>query len=376
MHSLRESPASGTSGPVDDGGARLPASGIVEDVRRPSPLRLRPGTPVLSRGGGEVQCGSDPRWSFVLSGLTPDEERWLGEVAERRHVTLEQAAARCGVPAERRDEIMTALVRAGVLVPVPGTVGAVTAAADGAADATVLGMLRPDGAGLVTLADRARRTVGISGLGRVGTGVAQHLGTAGVGSLVLDDPQPVQVTDVGLGGLRPADVGRARHDAVRALLAERSPRAAVRTDEVPDLGGLDVVVVVEPHAAHPARYQRLLGLGVPHLPVVVREADMVVGPLVLPGRSACVRCVDLARADVDARWPALAAQLRTTAEPAHEATLAAVAAATAAAQVLALLDGHRPAAVGACLEISLPAGLPRVHPTGPHPRCGCVYLPA
>lgn len=312
----------------------------------------------------------------MLSGLTPDEERWLGEVAERRHVTVEQAAARCGVPAERRDEIMTALVRAGVLVPVPGTVGAVTAAADGAADATVLGMLRPDGAGLVTLADRARRTVGISGLGRVGTGVAQHLGTAGVGSLVLDDPQPVQVTDVGLGGLRPADVGRARHDAVRALLAERSPRAAVRTDEVPDPGGLDVVVVVEPHAAHPARYQRLLGLGVPHLPVVVREADMVVGPLVLPGRSACVRCVDLARADVDARWPALAAQLRTTAEPAHEATLAAVAAATAAAQVLALLDGHRPAAVGACLEISLPAGLPSVHPTGPHPRCGCVYLPA
>lgn len=337
---------------------------------------------MLSRGGGQMQCGSDPRWSFVLTGLTPAEETWLEEIAERRHVTVEQSAARCGVPAERRDEIMTALFRAGVLVPVPATVGAVTAPADGAADATVLGMLRPDGAGLATLADRARRSVGVVGLGRLGTAVALHLATAGVGGLLLHDPLPVQITDVGLGGLRAVDVGQARDDAVRSMLAERSPRVTVRVDDS-RVGGtgldptaLDVVVVTEPHAAHPARYQRLLGLGVPHLPVVVREADVVVGPFVRPGRSACVTCVDLARADADREWPALATQLRKVAEPTQEATLAAVAAATAASQVLAQLDGHRPAAVGACLEISLPAGLPRVRPAEPHPRCGCVALPA
>jgi hypothetical protein len=355
---------------------------MVVAMKPPPLLRLRPGTPVLSRGGGQVQCGSDPRWSFVLSGLTPAEETWLEEIAERRHVTVEQSAARCGVPAERRDEIMTALFRAGVLVPVPTAAGAVTAPADGAADATVLGMLRPDGAGLATLADRARRVVGVVGLGRLGTAVALHLATAGVGGLLLHDPLPVQVTDVGLGGLRTVDVGQARDDAVRSMLAERSPRTTVRVDDT-RAGGtgldpttLDVVVVTEPHAAHPARYQRLLGLGVPHLPVVVREADVVVGPFVRPGRSACVACVDLARADADREWPALATQLREVAEPTQEATLAAVAAATAAGQVLAQLDGHRPAAVGACLEISLPAGLPRVRPAEPHPRCGCVVLPA
>jgi len=328
-----------------------------------------------------MQCGTDPRWSFVLSGLEPAEEAWLEEIAERRHVTIDQSAARCGVPAERRDEIVTTLARAGVLVPAAASVGAVTASADGAADATVLGMLRPDGAGLATLADRARRVVGVVGLGRLGTAVALHLATAGVGGLVLHDPLPVQVTDVGLGGLRPVDVGQARDGAVRSLLAERSPRVGVEVDGGGagpgfDPAGLDAVVVTESHAAHPARYQRLLGLGIPHLPVVVREADVVVGPFVRPGRSACVACVDLTRADADREWPALAAQLRETAEPTHEATLAAVAAATAAGQVLAQLDGHRPTAVGACLEISLPAGLPRVRPAEPHPRCGCVVLPA
>lgn len=361
---------------------RAAPSGIVDRMQRAPLLRLRPGTPVLSRGGGQMQCGSDPRWSFVLSGLTPAEETWLEEIAERRHVRVEQSAARCGVTVERRDEIMAALVHAGMLVPVPETVGAVTAPADGAADATVLGMLRPDGAGLATLADRATRTVGVVGLGRLGTAVALHLATAGVGGLVLNDPLPVQITDLGLGGLRSVDVGQARDFAVRSLLSERSPRVAVRVDES-GAGGigfnptdLDAVVVTEPHAAHPARYQRLLGLGVPHLPVVVREADMVVGPFVRPGRSACVTCVDLAHADADREWPALAAQLRKTQEPTQEATLAAVAAATAASQVLAHLDGHRPAAVGACLEISLPAGLPRARPAEPHPRCGCVLLPA
>lgn len=367
---------------MDDGSGPAAPSGIVDRMKRAPLLRLRPGTPVLSRGGGQMQCGSDPRWSFVLSGLTPAEETWLEEIAERRHVTVEQSAARCGVPAERRDEVMTALFHAGVLVPVPETVGAVTAPADGAADATVLGMLRSDGAGLATLADRATRTVGVVGLGRLGTAIAQHLATAGVGALVLNDPLPVQVTDVGLGGLRTVDVGQARDLAVRSLLAERSPRVVVRVDDSGaggmtfDPTGLDAVVVTEPRVAHPARYQRLLGLGVPHLPVVVREADVVVGPFVRPGRSACVTCVDLAHADADREWPALAAQLRETPEPTHEATLAAVAAATAAGQVLAQLDGHRPAAVGACLEISLPAGLPRARPAEPHPRCGCVLLPA
>ena len=30
--------------------------------------------------------------------------------------------------------------------------------------------------------------------------------------------------------------------------------------------------------------------GIPHLPVVLGEAGVVVGPLVLPGRTACLRC--------------------------------------------------------------------------------------
>lgn len=343
--------------------------------RRPAPPRLRPGTPVLAREGDEVQCGTDPRWAFVLTGLDRAEAAWLRELAERRHVPVEQVAARYGVGVERRDAIVDVLARAGVLVPPPTPVGTIVATADGAADAAALGMLRPDGAGLATLATRARRTVGLAGLGRVGAAVATQLATAGIGTLVLHDPLPVQTTDLGLGGLRPADLGLPRHEAVRTLLAECAPLVTVEVDGVGRGDDLDVVVVAEAHAPQPARYRRLMGAGVAHLPVVWREADVLVGPLVRPGRSACVSCLELGRADEDRQWPVLVSQLREAPEPPQETTLAAVAAALTVGQVLALLDGHRPATVGAYLEVALPSGLPRLVPVAPHVRCGCLALP-
>ncbi len=336
-------------------------------------VRLRPGTPVLDRGDGEVQLGTDARWALVVAGLSEAESGWLCEVAARRHRTLDQAARRWSVDEARAAEIVELLVRCGYLVPPAPAPGPVTAPADGAADAAALGALRPDGAGPAALAARARRTVGVSGLGRIGAALVLHLATAGVGTLVLDDARPVQTADTGLGGYRQGDVGRPRERVLAQLIAERHPRTAV----VHEVDGRvpDAVVVVEADVVEPARYRRLLGEGVPHLPVVVREADVVVGPLVLPGRSACTGCVARHATDADARWPYLARQLRAReADRPHETTLAAGAAALAAGQVLALVDGARPVAVGAVLEIALPEALPRVRPVQPHAACGCTGL--
>lgn len=336
-------------------------------------VRLRAGTPVLARGDGEVQLGTDARWALVVAGLSEAESGWLCEVGARRHRSLEQAARRWSVDEARATQIADLLVRCGYLVPPAPAPGPVTAPADGAADAAVLGALRPDGAGSAVLAARARRTVGVSGLGRIGAALALHLATAGVGTLVLDDARPVQTADAGLGGYRQADVGRPRERALAELLAEHHPRTAV----VHEVDGRppDAVVVVESDVVEPGRYRRLLGDGVPHLPVVVREADVVVGPLVLPGRSACTGCVARHATDADARWPQLARQLRAReADRPHETTLAAGAAALAAGQVLAHVDGARPVAVGAALELALPEALPRVRPVQPHAACGCTGL--
>ncbi|WP_402464115.1 ThiF family adenylyltransferase [Isoptericola aurantiacus] len=343
------------------------------DVPPPSStLRLRPGTPVLDRGGGEVQLGTDERWALVLAGLADHEASWLHEAASRRHATLPGTAARHRVPDDRRDQIVRQLADCGFLVPTPRTRAEVLATAGGGADAPAVGALRPDGAGTVTLARRVLRTVALSGLGRIGAATAAHLATAGVGTVLLDDDTPVQVTDLGAGTYEETDVGHRRSHRLQDLFARRYPRTRVGLtwrEETPP----DVVVKICDRVARPETFARLMSTGVAHLPVVVGEADVVLGPFVLPGRTACVSCRHRHAVDADDRWPRLVGQLARWPGPASQETvLAATTAALAAGQVLAHLDGVRPAAANALLEVRLPDTLPRVLPTGPHPGCGCT----
>ena len=117
----------------------------------------------------------------------------------------------------------------------------------------------------------------------------------------------------------------------------------MRTAAVPDL-----VVLTRP--VLPDLTDGLIRDRVPHLAVWAGEALGVVGPLVRPGRSACLRCVDLRKADADPQWPTILAQ--ATFAPrvrpqACDTVLAAMTAALACAQALTLIDrAGRPGPAG------------------------------
>jgi bacteriocin biosynthesis cyclodehydratase domain-containing protein len=114
--------------------------------------------------------------------------------------------------------------------------------------------------------------------------------------------------------------------------------------------------------------------GTPHLVATVREETGVVGPLVVPGVTSCLRCAEAWRRDDDPAWPRLAAQL-AAADPAPSgATITCLLTAlTAAVQVLAHLDGdEEPATVDATLELRPPTFLPRLRRWSAHPDCGCA----
>jgi bacteriocin biosynthesis cyclodehydratase domain-containing protein len=133
-------------------------------------------------------------------------------------------------------------------------------------------------------------------------------------------------------------------------------------------------VLVHGAAADSVEAEALVTAGVPHLAVVVRERGLLVGPLVLPGRAPCLRCLDLHRTDRDPAWPTVLAQLTAPQRPPvpEEAASALLAASLAALQVLGHLDGRvRPAALGATLEVELPDGLISRRPWSAHPGCAC-----
>jgi len=338
-------------------------------------LRLRPGLEVLWRSTGELQLGSDPRTAVRLDGLAPHETRWLSTTGDK---PLLVSAARAGVDAGRARDLVALLDRAGVTVGQRRS-APVTAPGVGAGDVPALGAVHV-GDGLDVLERRARRTVLVSGTGRTGAALARTLATAGVGALLLQDARPVLASDTGVGGFVLADVGERRDESLAAHLAACSPATVVRTGTAATSREPDLVVLVGHRAHDVARATRLVGAGTDHLAVVLEEAGAVVGPLVVPGRTPCLRCVDLHRRDADSRWPTMAVQLRQRYEGAaapEETVTAATAAALAAGQVLAHLDGVPATTLSATLEIGLPAAVPRVRPWHPHPRCGChgVDLP-
>lgn len=114
--------------------------------------------------------------------------------------------------------------------------------------------------------------------------------------------------------------------------------------------------------------------GQAHL-VVRLEADRaVVGPLVVPGATPCVRCQDLLRCRCDAAWPMLVAQLcRDRAGP--DRVLLAWAVATTVAQVRCHLAGGAADVVGRTLELGTDNVL-RTREWPVHPDCGCVLAVA
>lgn len=341
-------------------------------------MRLRPGLAVLWRGPDEVQVGTDPRWAVRLTGLSATEVRTLTSLADGAALPRPDRGGDDPGRIERATALLAALAEARLTVPAPARRAPVTSAvlpSGTAADAAAWSLVLDDGDGSALVRSRGDRVVGLHGAGRLALTVATVLASAGVGTVLLDDPAPVTTRDLGVGGFTARDVGSGRAAAAARLLRDLAP--GVRTSAGPGTRP-DVVVTVEHGVADAARSRLLMAAEVPHLSVVVREADVLVGPFVRPGSSACLRCLDLHRTDADPGWPVIAVQLAATPDvrrPAEESATAAVGGALAAGQVLAQLDGRAPTTLGACLEVALPDVVPRRRGWTIHPDCGCAGLP-
>lgn len=148
------------------------------------------------------------------------------------------------------------------------------------------------------------------------------------------------------------------------------------------VNGVDLVVLADSLTADPRLVRDLQAAGVPHLPVLMRDGTGMVGPLVLPRRSACLGCVDRHRTDRDPAWPALAAQLRGVVGSGDRATvLATVALALAQLQQIITAVGRRPAlapvpaTLNATVEIDVGAQSIIARRWPRHPLCGCWSAP-
>ncbi|MDV6274274.1 hypothetical protein R3Q06_12240 [Rhodococcus erythropolis] len=140
-----------------------------------------------------------------------------------------------------------------------------------------------------------------------------------------------------------------------------------------------LVVLADDVVTDPRLVSDLVRCGLPHLSVRIRDGNGVVGPLVLPGQSSCLRCADIIRSELDSHWLHLSAQLLGSAGHAESAMIHA-SVALALAEIDAALGAadRRGAASAASLSSTLEIALrPYRITTRRWPRqisCSCQYL--
>jgi hypothetical protein len=221
------------------------------------------------------------------------------------------------------------------------------------------------------LAGRRRAAVAVHGNSRITTTIASTLASAGIGWVQLVHGGEVSAGEACPGGLTPADEGS--RFAVAGAQAVQRCSPTVRTSPLPAGRRADLVILTDPLPVEPAVRAGLHLDGVAHLPAGVDGSHAVVGPLVLPGVTSCLRCADLHRCERDPAWPVLAVQLaaRPRRRATSDVTLCIATAGLTAGQALAYLDGDRPETLNASLEWQLPDWRLRRRRWISHHDCDC-----
>ncbi|GAB3257723.1 TOMM precursor leader peptide-binding protein [Nocardioides dilutus] len=154
-----------------------------------------------------------------------------------------------------------------------------------------------------------------------------------------------------------------------ALLAAAGVRRPARS------GTPDAVLLVRDGEVPRGRLDPLVRDEVPHLLVRDHGHEVVVGPFVAAGLTACLRCVDCHLGELDPRRGLAVEQAATQpplVAPPVDATLRALALSLAVRDLVTFVEGDQPATWSATLTVGRPLELT---PTRwlRHPACGCAW---
>jgi hypothetical protein len=344
-----------------------------------SPTRLHPSARVLWRSPTQVQFELGSRRLIVDGVDTEVMQALVGRPADpaATRATTPSPGTSATTPRAITD-LRARLVQAGMLWPATPDVDwdedarrrppRPRLATELAALSTYAGESAAD-----VLAARQHSSVTVLGTGRPGPHIAAILSAAGVGRINLVATSPARLQHAVPGGLAPSDEGTPLATAAQHAMTRVAPEA----DCLPAPFGepTDLVVLADDEPTEADRRDALHARRRAHLLVRLGGDHGAVGPLVLPGLTGCLRCVDLHRLDRDPAWTALAVQLSVPhrSSGASEVALATVIAGTAAQQALDFLDGRHPDTVEGTLEMHRPDYRVRRRSWPSHPECDCLF---
>ena len=306
---------------------------------------LRPGAALLRRDRAHLQLGVEPGRAVVVR----DSPTVRGLLARLDGVRAQERVLAESLDPPAAAEALAALVGAGVVVDADEVRAAVV-------PAEFTHLLTRTNAGVAADRLRARRAATVCLVATAPHGddllvaAGGLLAGSGIGRLVAEPHVAARI---------PAGTGW-RH----AL-----PSPQVRAD----------VALVAGSPVTSAGTRTLRADRIDHLVVSQVDGVAAVGPFVRPGVTACVGCVDQARAARDPSWSALTHQLGQAAVTApapdlpgpRSRVLEAAASTWAVRDLLAYVEGDRVLCYGASLRFADDLVDHVVHRWERHPRCDC-----
>ncbi|MBG0833387.1 ThiF family adenylyltransferase [Planomonospora sp. ID67723] len=346
--------------------------------------RLKPALRRISRDERTLQFGVHPRRAVVLTDLDPRVRQWIESLDGTRDLAGVLAGADSAGIGERRGRaLLDLLTDRGVVDDAgvsPGPLRSLPLAERDRLqpdlDALSLAPGTTDG-GLAVVERRREAQVRVYGAGRVGAQITALLAASGVGRLCVVDPGTARPRDLVPGGLTRAELGMSRQDGAVAVARRLAPALTAWTGEkaahlADGSRRPDLVVLAPVEPLDGLLVRELVTWEIPHLLVSAFEGFGSVGPLVLPGRSACLGCLDLTRRDRDPGWPVVSARLGgfPGGEIACGTALSTLVAAMATGHALALIDGHELAVTNGTIDV-LPDWRWKRTSWNVHPLCRC-----
>lgn len=176
--------------------------------------------------------------------------------------------------------------------------------------------------------------------------------------------------DAGIDVARPSEA---------EVAASRSTGAALDSQLVAQVAAensnIDLVILLAHHTVDPRTSAALLSADITQLPVVITAHGVRVGPLIVPGHTACLHCAELHHIDRDPAWPTMATQLLELVAPSPSPVVVLEAAALTTRFVTAAVRaGDDVRLREASVSVRAGSAHREWQRHRPHPSCGCLSL--
>jgi hypothetical protein len=182
---------------------------------------------------------------------------------------------------------------------------------------------------------RKKKIVFIESLDSTGFTIGKALAIGGIGRLISLDQKRVSTSDLGPLSYSKSEIGIPR---VRAAQKTIGPVLEFHSRISRSLDQVSASVVIANDIVNPDSYQKWMARDIPHLSICFDEEGVEISPLILPGKTPCLGCMQLYEIETKENWKLIAPQLLALDRDLGDAPLLLFAAAIATNTLLNFFD--------------------------------------